>query len=106
MVGEITHQQQARLFEIVYARYVSLAKGYYLKYTKQVMIIPDAISWESMDKKIKDVYIDIVYQGVDNIKLLTTAAAGNSSKEMVALIEKSSLYMKYEKERKRICHLL
>ncbi|URQ60925.1 peptidoglycan-binding protein [Pantoea alhagi] len=106
MVGEITHQQQIQLFEIVYPRYISLAKGYYIRYTQKLQIIPDAISWDAMDQKIKDVYIDIVYQGVDNIKKLTKAAATNNRKELIASIEKSDLYMKYEKERKRICHLL
>lgn len=106
MIGEISHQQQIRLFEQVYFKYINLAKGYYFRYTQKVQIIPDAVSWEAMDTKIKDVYIDIVYQGVDNINSLTRAASTNKRKDMVNLIEKSKLYMKYERERKRRCHLL
>lgn len=106
MVGEITHHQQVRLFELIYPRYVSLARHYYLKHTKKLQMVQKAVSWEEMDKKIKDVYVDIVYQGVDDIKTLTRAAAKNNKDKMIALIEQSGLYMKYEKERKRICHLL
>ncbi|GLR07614.1 hypothetical protein COO59_09370 [Mixta theicola] len=59
-----------------------------------------------MVPKIKEVYVAIVYQGIDNINTLTKAASTNRRKDMIDLIEKSKLYMKYEKERKRICHLL
>lgn len=106
LVGEMTHRQQIELFELVYPGYVSLAKHYYLRHTKKLQIVQEAVSWEAMDTKIKDVYVDIVYQGVDDIKTLTRAAAKNKRDKMIALIEQSNLYMKYEKQRKRICHLL
>ncbi|PNS11702.1 hypothetical protein COO59_09365, partial [Mixta theicola] len=44
MTGEITHQQQIRLFNVIYPQYVSLAKGYYFRHTKKAQIIPDAVS--------------------------------------------------------------
>lgn len=105
MVGEITHQQQIQLFEIVYPRYVSLAKSYYIKYTQKLQVIPDAISWEAMDQKIKDVYIDIVYQGVDEITLLVKVVAGNDKDEFKKFISNTPRYMRFERKRKRTGYL-
>ncbi len=105
MVGEITHQQQIQLFEIVYPRYLSLAKGYYIKYTQKLQIIPDAISWEAMDQKIKEVYIVIVYQGVNEITSLVKAVAGNDKNEFKKLIKNTPRYMRFERKRKRMDYL-
>ncbi|MDR7343836.1 peptidoglycan hydrolase-like protein with peptidoglycan-binding domain [Pantoea alhagi] len=105
MIGEITHQQQIRLFDVIYPQYVSLAKGYYFRHTKKLQIIPDAVSWEAIDSKIKDVYIDIVYQGVDDITQLVKAVASNDKDELKKLIKNTPRYMQFEKERKRIGYL-
>lgn len=105
IVGEITHQQQIRLFETVYRNYVSLAKGYYLRHTKRMHITADAISWDAMDSKIKDIYIDIVYQGVDDITRLVKVVAGNDKDELKKIIKDTPRYMRFEKERKRIGYL-
>jgi len=103
MVGEISHRQQIRLFEIIYPNYEKLSKNYYLKYTKN---IPDAATWDAIDVKIKEVYIDIVYQGVDDVIVLVKAVASNNPKQLIDVINQSAHYSQYEKERKRIRNLL
>ncbi|MEN3753806.1 lysozyme family protein [Mangrovibacter yixingensis] len=98
-VGEITHQQQVNLFEIIYPEYVKRSQHYYNKY---LSYSSHKTSWDSLDIKIREVFVDIVYQGVDDIKLLVKAASSNNKENMVNLILNSHLYIKYEKNRNRV----
>ncbi|EOU1295602.1 peptidoglycan-binding protein [Cronobacter sakazakii] len=104
-VGEITHQQQIRLFEAVYPEYVKLAKYYYNSYTNGRIIIPDAVLWGSLDRKIREVFIDITYQGVEDIATLTACIAKNSRSELISFIRSSGYYMPFEESRNRIGYL-
>jgi hypothetical protein len=104
-VGEITHIQQIRLFETIYPDYIKLSAYYYKKYTTDKFYIPDAIQWDRMDKQIKSVYVDISYQGVENIRTLTACVARNDKKRLIEFIRNSTFYMSYESNRKRINYL-
>ncbi|WP_105633850.1 hypothetical protein [Cronobacter dublinensis] len=105
LVGEITHFQQINLFELIYPKYVNLAKNYYLKYTDQKVIINNATEWSSLNIRIKNVYVDIIFQGVDDIKSLVACVAKNDSAQLITLIGKTPTYMNYENNRNRIGHL-
>lgn len=58
-----------------------------------------------MDKQVKDVFVDISYQGVENIKTLTACVAKNNKSKFIEFIRTSAFYMAYEANRKRINHL-
>ncbi|MTD42644.1 hypothetical protein GIX45_29240 [Erwinia sp. CPCC 100877] len=55
-MGEITHHQQVRLFEITYSDYVADARSFYIKHKR-----PNAIPWERMDEKLREVFVDMKY---------------------------------------------
>ncbi|EIX1854933.1 peptidoglycan-binding protein, partial [Cronobacter sakazakii] len=54
---------------------------------------------------IKDVYVDIIFQGVDDIKTLVACVAKNDNKQLIMLIRKTRSYMGYENNRHRIGYL-
>lgn len=60
LVGEITHAQQIRLFEIVYRGKLNYAKGVYSRNSRHVA---NALIWDKVDKEIRDVFVDTIYQG-------------------------------------------
>ncbi|EKM5761500.1 peptidoglycan-binding protein [Cronobacter turicensis] len=103
--GEITHLQQIKLFETVYPDYVNLAKNYYIKYTQGKFIISDAPAWSALNKRIKDVYVDIIFQGVTDIKILVACVARNDCEQLITLIRNTRSYMDYENNRHRIGYL-
>ncbi|ELY2563603.1 peptidoglycan-binding protein [Cronobacter sakazakii] len=63
LFGEITHQQQIRLFEISIQFYISEAKRIFNGRKARMM---SAISWEKMRVRLKDIYIDSLYQGCES----------------------------------------
>lgn len=63
LFGEITHQQQLRLFEIAIQFYISEAKRIFNGRKARMM---SAISWEKMRVRLKDIYIDSLYQGCES----------------------------------------
>lgn len=105
LVGEITHLQQIRLFETIYPDYVKLSEYYYKTYTTGKHAIVDAVPWNNMNKQVKEVFVDIAYQGVENIKTLTACVAKNNKSKFIDFIRSSAFYMGYEANRKRINHL-
>ncbi|HDO1310718.1 pesticin C-terminus-like muramidase [Aeromonas veronii] len=68
----ITRKSQHLLFEKIYPDYVLRAKSNYERWTTAQSIqdanipgvsISDKTNWESLDDKVKDVIVDLVYQG-------------------------------------------
>ncbi|GAA3579070.1 hypothetical protein GCM10023078_03720 [Gibbsiella greigii] len=51
LVGEITHQQQIRIFEISYQQKRDYARIFYIRFSGE---IPGAPSWENLEQCIKD----------------------------------------------------
>lgn len=78
LVGEITHSQQIRLFDIVYREKLNYAKGVYSRNSHHV---PAALTWSKIDSIIRDVFVDTIYQGnrtaPDMVKIM--ASGGNRS---------------------------
>ncbi|EOU9548050.1 hypothetical protein QLY92_05140 [Cronobacter dublinensis] len=50
-------------------------------------------------------YVDIIFQGVDDIKSLVACVAKNDSAQLITLIGKTPTYMNYENNRNRIGYL-
>ncbi|WP_414713917.1 hypothetical protein [Scandinavium sp.] len=97
LVGEITHQQQKRLFEISYREKSQYAQRLYA--TNQL-----SPPWMILDRKVQDVVVDIIYQGFHHIDALFRAAAGGK-RELAAFIMSDSGLMSFEANRKRIRYL-
>lgn len=102
MVGEISHRQQVKLFEIVYQTKLNEARISYHRHTKNST---DAISWDNLDAKIRDIVVDIFYQSAHDVSTLFSVVRKNDRQELASFIQKDSLYMDYEKDRKRIGYL-
>ncbi|MEH5010265.1 peptidoglycan-binding protein [Phytobacter diazotrophicus] len=101
LVGEITHIQQIQLFDISYSEKREYAKFFY----KQTSLdIGNDILWEQLDLKIRDVIVDIFFQGVHDVTgLIKSAIKGRI--ELINYIKADSIYMSYESNRQRIRYL-
>ena len=101
LVGEITHEQQIRLFEIVYR--IKSGETRYL-YSKVAKSLPGAPPWNALDQKIRDVLVDIFYQGVkDAPDLIRAAIKGKNA--LASHIRNDMNLMRYEDQRKRFRYL-
>lgn len=101
LVGEITHLQQLRLFEIAYKIKLVEAKNLYQRVSHT---IPNAPPWENLNLKIRDVIVDIFYQGVHDAQGLFKAAIAGKE-ELSAYIRNDIYYMRYEDHRQRLRYL-
>ncbi|MBP2169611.1 hypothetical protein J2125_002803 [Erwinia toletana] len=102
MVGEISHQHQIRLFEVVYPQ---KAQETEISYHKNNKGRDGAIPWDSLDSKIRDVMVDIYYQEFNDATNLCKAAMQNSRIELIEYIKNNARLMKFESTRKRIPYL-
>lgn len=101
LVGEISHTQQVRLFTLSYQKKAGEAQRLYAKISRD---IPGAPGWASLDKKIKDVLVDIFFQGAhDVIPLFKAAVRGKT--DLARHISRDSIYMSFEPTRKRLAYL-
>ncbi|PLY37181.1 calcium-binding protein [Pectobacterium carotovorum] len=100
-IGEITEQQQISLFKHTYRSYVIRARSVYNQKTKDMREKPD---WEELQPAIRDILIDIVYQGYrgDTIML---AATTNNIDDIISLIMNSSELRRDENSRNRVKYL-
>lgn len=99
-IGEITRTQQVSLFNKIYPSYVSAAK---LRYERNISGF-HACSWDGLDPAIRDVLVDIVYQGFKGTEAMKAASA-NNPKEFILFLKSKKEYMIYEKGRNRIGYL-
>ena len=81
LVGEITHQQQIKLFFISNKLKKDYAKVVYFRQSRH---ISNALHWDSIDEKIKETYVDIVYQGIPRLRPLIELIARGGSREDIA----------------------
>jgi len=102
LVGEITHRQQIDLFTIVYREYKSTAQRIYNHFSAR---ISGSVIWEHLDSRIKDVFIDTLYQGNQTARQFVQAAAHNNRNEVIKYIKTDPVCMSFESHRKRIMHL-
>jgi len=102
MVGEISHQQQIRLFEIAYRIKRDETERSYLRNTKNQH---EAIPWHSLNQKIRDVLVDIYYQGTTEAESLCLSAMDNDESKLIAHISANAHYMTFESSRNRIRYL-
>lgn len=101
IIGEITEQQQIVLFNKIFPLYVKRAKSAYAKKTEHMKEKPD---WEALHPAIRDVLIDITYQGFEG-KLAMPAATKNDIDYFINFIKTTPEYSKQDKSRGRANYL-
>ncbi|WP_342325354.1 peptidoglycan-binding protein [Kosakonia sp. BYX6] len=89
-VGEITHQQQIRLFEISYREKIEYSKGVYSRQVRRLRII-NALAWNSLDPAIRDSFIDTLFQGnITARKMVKIMAEGGGRQEVIDYLRSDS----------------
>ncbi|MCF8581793.1 peptidoglycan-binding protein [Enterobacter ludwigii] len=99
LVGEITHNQQIRLFEIVYREKLNYAKGVYARNSRR---IPDALPWFKLDKITRDVFVDTIYQGNRTAPEMVKIIAGGGSKSEVIQYLRNDAILSSDRRRNEI----
>ncbi|PRI17994.1 calcium-binding protein [Pectobacterium versatile] len=100
-IGVITHQQQVDLFNIIYGGYIKIAKN---RYADRSANIPDRANWNELHPAIRDILVDLAYQGMEGKKTIPVAAK-NDIDLLIKLIESESELLKYEAGRNRAGYL-
>lgn len=96
LVGEITHQQQIRLFEISYREKKDYARGVY---GRNITKLTNPLAWEQIDIKIRDVFVDTIFQGNRTAKTMVNIMAEGGSKEDVIEYLKADLFQSRDQQR-------
>ncbi|MCO4315360.1 calcium-binding protein [Pectobacterium versatile] len=100
-IGTITHQQQAELFNMVYVRYIEIAKKRYADYSENV---PDRVNWDELHPAIRDILVDLAYQGIMGETTIPIAAK-NDIDLLINKIETDAYLLKFEAGRNRAGYL-
>ncbi|MBP2168770.1 hypothetical protein J2125_001962 [Erwinia toletana] len=100
--GTISHQQQVRLFELIYPDYVQRARSNYDNWTGQY---PERTQWDSLKPVIRDILVDFVYQGFTKGEPPMKAGMTNDVDTLIYYIEHSATMMSYEAGRNRAGYL-
>ena len=100
--GTISHQQQVRLFELIYPDYVQRARSNYDKRTGQY---PERTHWDSLKPVIRDILVDFVYQGFTKGDEPMKAGMTNDVDTLIYYIEHNATMMSYEPGRNRAGYL-
>lgn len=96
LVGEITHQQQIRLFELSYREKKDYAKGVYRRNSASLF---KALSWDQIDIKIRDVFVDTIFQGNQTATTMVKIMAENGTRKDIIEYLKSDLYQSRDPQR-------
>ncbi|UAY92352.1 calcium-binding protein [Pectobacterium polaris] len=100
-IGMITHQQQIALFNMVYVGYIEIAKKRYARYSANV---PDRVNWDELHPAIRDILIDLAYQGFAGETTIPVAAK-NDIDLLIKKIESTKELLDYEAGRNRAGYL-
>ncbi|WP_337037135.1 MULTISPECIES: peptidoglycan-binding protein [Pseudescherichia] len=103
LVGEISHLQQVRLFEIAYREKCEFAKGVYSRQSKS---IANPISWSALDSRIKEVFVDTIYQGNKSApKMVQIMAKGGSRSDIIEYLNNDPYHGENERDNTRRLYL-
>lgn len=100
VVNDITEKQQLDLFEIIYPDYLNRARRFY--YSRKGK---DAVSWDNLNQALKDVFVDMFYQGrlePGRVKCFEK----NSRNDVILFIKSNQQLSKDEIGRNRIGYLI
>lgn len=97
--GLLADFQQTNLFKISFPSYIKRARGFYNRYKSA-----NAVSWEDMDERMRDIFIDMIYQGSMRIRYVSFFEENNPD-AVISLIKNISSLAAYDKSRKRVVYL-
>jgi hypothetical protein len=100
-ISEITWEQQINLFELVYPEYLNDTIRLYNKWKNT---INSNIDWDNLHVAMREVLVDLRYQGRLKQEIIHIVIHNNSEK-LISYIRNSPIIMSYEKGRKRIPYL-
>ncbi|MBO8134601.1 pesticin C-terminus-like muramidase [Dickeya fangzhongdai] len=100
-IGEITTEQQIKLFNNIYPAYESRAQ---LRYKEKTKGMRNVTKWEDLNPAIRDILVDIVYQGFQG-KQAMPAASQNNIDQFITFLNNNEEYQRYEKGRHRVAYL-
>ncbi len=100
-IGEITEQQQINLFNQIYPIYERRAQSIYNARTAHTPNRPD---WTALHPAIRDVLVDIVYQGFRG-ETAMSAAVANDVDSFIDYIRRTPSLVAHEPARGRIGYL-
>lgn len=101
--GEISRRVQRRLFEdFVYPNYASAAQAQYITAVRQV---PDAIRWEDLDSRVRDIAVDLTYQQGQVYRRQMPYVTLNDREILARYIETIPELSQYESGRGRAAYL-
>jgi len=98
-VGEITESQQLRIFDSLYQRYCKDAECFYNRHKKS-----DSVSWGNLDSTLKDVVVDMLYQGRLRPDMISVIGK-NQKNDVINLIKNSVSLSHDEAARDRIGYI-
>ncbi|EOW6721201.1 peptidoglycan-binding protein [Cronobacter dublinensis] len=101
LVGEITHQQQIRLFEIAYQEQVIYAKGVYDRHVRRLNI-QNALPWSRIDTVIRDTFIDTIFQGNSTAEEMVSIIASGGGRDKIIDYLRSSPSARFSPRRTEI----
>lgn len=101
VIGELSEQQQANLFNQHYPDYVRRAQA---RYNARIANIPNATPWEDLHPAIKDVVVDVIYQGFIGNGTISNAS-GNNIDTMIQFIRNDPELRQFEAARGRAQYL-
>jgi Bacterial toxin homologue of phage lysozyme, C-term len=101
-LGEISHDEQKALFRRIYPDYVERAKKNYDKWTAAEK---DRTAWDLLDGPIRDVLVDLVYQGFTQGPNPMKKGMRNDYDEFIKYIEGTPALSQYERGRGRAAYL-
>ncbi|ERK17016.1 EF hand domain protein [Pantoea sp. AS-PWVM4] len=99
--GIISRESQARLFELIYPSYASRARKIYESYAA---VVQHATPWPSLHKAIREIIVDLVYQGLGYRTVLEPCMA-NDFDSLIHFIETDHRTRRYERGRQRANYL-
>lgn len=101
-IGEITHAQQIRLFNIIYPKYKKRAERNYDRWTGKEK---GRVEWDRLDQPIRDILVDFVYQGFTKGANPMRAGMNNNYDELINYINTTPAIKKHEAGRQRAKYL-
>lgn len=101
-LGEISHAAQKALFLAIYPVYIQRASQNYEKWTAGEA---DRVAWLALDCAIRDILVDLVYQGFTKGANPMKKGMRNDYDEFIGYIESTPALSRYEKGRRRADYL-
>lgn len=99
-IGEITRAQQVTLFNNIYPSYVRIAKVRY----ERIISTSHGCPWGQLDSAIRDILVDIVYQGFKGYEAMKSASSNNII-DFIDFLKAKKEYTIYESGRNRVKYL-